>query len=83
MDAISYSCARAHLSTTMEKVCVDHDPVIITRTKAKSVVMLSLDDFEALQETANLLRSPRNARRLFAAIDQLEAGDGVVRDLPE
>lgn len=54
-----------------------------TRTRAQSVVMLSLDDFEALQETAYLLRSPRNARRLLAAIDQLEAGRGIVRELPE
>ena len=83
MDAISYTSARASLAATMDSVCEDHDPVIITRTRAQSVVMLSLDDFEALQETAYLLRSPRNARRLQAAIDQLEAGQGVVRELPE
>jgi len=83
MDAISYTSARASLAATMDRVCEDHDPVIITRTRAQSVVMLSLDDFEALQETAYLLRSPRNARRLLAAIDQLEAGQGVVRELPE
>ena len=83
MDAISYTSARASLAATMDRVCEDHDPVIITRTRAQSVVMLSLDDFEALQETAYLLRSPRNARRLLAAIDQLEAGRGIVRELPE
>jgi antitoxin YefM len=83
MDAISYTSARASLAATMDRVCEDHDPVIITRTRAQSVVMLSLDDFEALQETAYLLRGPRNARRLLAAIDQLEAGQGVVRELPE
>jgi antitoxin YefM len=83
MDAISYTSARASLAATMDRVCEDHDPVIITRTRAQSVVMLSLDDFEALQETAYLLRSPRNARRLLAAIDQMEAGQGVVRELPE
>ena len=83
MDAISYTSARASLAATMDRVCEDHDPVIITRTRAQSVVMLSLDDFEALQETAYLLRGPRNARRLLAAIDQLEAGQGVVRELPK
>jgi antitoxin YefM len=83
MDAISYTSARANLAATMERVCENHDPVIITRTKAPSVVMLSLEDFHSLQETAYLLRSPANAKRLFAAIDQLDTGKGTVRELPE
>ncbi len=83
MDALSYTSARANLAATMDRVCSDHDPVLITRSKAPSVVLISLDDFNSLQETAYLLRSPANATRLYAAIDQLEVGRGVVRKLPE
>ena len=56
----------------MKKVCDDHEPVIITRQKEESVVMLSLEDFRALEETAYLLRVPKNARRLLESIAELE-----------
>lgn len=61
MDAITYSTARAHLASTMDRVCEDHEPLIITRNSEQSVVMLSLEDFNALQETAYLLRPPQRA----------------------
>lgn len=83
MDAISYTAARSNLAKMMEKVCEDHQPVIITRKKAPSVVMMSLEDFEALQETAYLLRSPANARRLLESIAELERGGGTERELSE
>jgi len=83
MDAITYSAARANLASTMDRVCNDHEPIIITRTGEGSVVMLSLEDFQSLEETAQLLRSPRNARRLLAAIEQLERGEGVERELQD
>ena len=81
MEAISYTNARSNLAKTMEKVCDDHDPVIITRRNESSVVMMSLEDFQALEETAYLLRSPKNARRLLESIAQLESGDGTEREL--
>jgi len=65
MDAISYTAARTNLAKTMEQVCENHSPVIITRNKAQSVVMISLEDYEALQEIAYLVRAPKNARRLL------------------
>jgi len=83
MDAISYSAARANLAKTMEKVCDDHAPVIITRKSESPVVMVSLADYQAMEETAYLLRSPANARRLLESIAELEAGQGVERDLVE
>ena len=67
----------------MEKVCDDHAPVIITRKNARSVVMIFLEDYQALEETAYLLRSPKNARRLLEAIAALEAGRGTERTLLE
>ena len=83
MDAISYSHARSNLAQTMEKVCDDHTPVIITRKNQRSVVLLSLEDYQALEETAYLLRSPKNARRLLESITELEAGGGTERELVE
>lgn len=83
MDAISYSTARANLAKTMDRVCEDHDPVIITRQGQSSVVLLALDDYQALAETAYLLRSPTNARRLLEAVDQLSTGGGLERELSE
>ncbi|MFN4265336.1 MAG: type II toxin-antitoxin system Phd/YefM family antitoxin [Aquabacterium sp.] len=83
MDAISYTAARANLASTMERVCNDHEPMIITRNGQQSVVMLSLEDFNALEETAYLLRSPSNVKRLMSAIEQLNAGKGTERKLSE
>jgi antitoxin YefM len=71
MDAITYSSARANLARMMDRVCEDHDPLIITRNGGQSVVMLSLEDYQALEETAYLLRSPVNAKRLLSAITQV------------
>lgn len=74
MDAISYSYARKHLVQTMEQVCDDHSPVIVTRQNARAVVIMSLDDFNAIQETAYLLKSPANADRLRESLKQAAEG---------
>jgi len=81
MDAITYSAARAKLADTMDRVCDDHEPIIITRNGRQAVVMLSLDDFKSLEETSYLLRSPKNARRLLDSIAVLEAGKGKTKSL--
>jgi len=83
MDAISYTVARANLAKTMEKVCNDHHPVIITRKRESPVVMMSLEDYQAMEETTYLLRSPANARDLLESIAELEGGKGITRDLIE
>jgi antitoxin YefM len=81
MDAITYSSARQNMATTMDSVCDDHSPIIITRKNKRSVVMLSLEEYNSLTETAYLLRSPKNAVRIFEAISELEDGDGIERKL--
>ena len=81
MDAVTYSSARANLANTMNRVCNDHEALIITRNGDQSVVMLSLEDYNALAETAYLLRNPTNAKRLLSAIGELNAGKGVEREL--
>jgi antitoxin YefM len=81
MKSITYTAARENLAATINHVCEDHAPVIITRNRDQSVVMLSLAEYESLEETAHLLRSPENAKRLLRSIDQLERGKGVRKKL--
>ena len=81
MDAMTYTTVRANLASTMERVCNDHEALIITRNGEQAVVMLSLEDYQSLEETAYLLRTPANAKRLLSATTQLDAGKGVVRKL--
>ncbi|MFV2065971.1 MAG: type II toxin-antitoxin system Phd/YefM family antitoxin [Pirellulales bacterium] len=83
METMHYSDVRRTLAQTMEKVCDDHMPVLITRKNSRSVVMMSLDDYRALEETAYLLRSPKNARRLLESVAELQSGGGVARELAE
>lgn len=83
MDAIPYTTLRANLASQMDRVCEDHAPLIVTRRASASVVMISLEDYEALEETTYLLRSPKNARRLLGSIARLEAGEGRERELAE
>jgi antitoxin YefM len=83
MNTITYTAARANLAQTMDQVCSDHEPLIITRSGQAAVVMLSLEDFQSLEETAYLLRSPANAKRLLAAMEQLNAGRGKSRKLSQ
>ena len=83
MRAISYTSARGNLAKTMKSVCENHDPVLITRNKSESVVMLSLEDYDSLHETNYLLQSPANARRLCESIDELDKGKGSEREIIE
>ena len=81
MEAITYTAARQNLAKTMEKVCEDRAPVIITRKASNSVVIMSLEDYEAFEETAYLLRSPKNTRRLIESVAQLENDKGTEKEL--
>jgi antitoxin YefM len=79
MDVISYTTARTNLAKTIKQVCNDRTRVIITRKRKAPVVMISLEDYQAMEETAYLLRSPVNARQLLESIAELEAGKGITR----
>ncbi len=81
MNAITYTAAREKLAATMDRVCNDRDPVIITRKRNQAVVMISLEDYESLQETAYLLRSPANAKRLIESIEAAEQGNILTKDI--
>ena len=81
MDTITYSAARASLASTMDQVCLNHEPMIITRRGHQAVVMLSLADYKSREETSYLLRSPENAKRLLSAVTALAKGKGKERQL--
>jgi antitoxin YefM len=81
MKSKTYTEAREKLSDLIEKVCEDHDPLIITKRRDRAVVMISLEDYESLEETSYLLKSPRNARRLLESIKEIEEGNGMDKDL--
>lgn len=77
MDAITYTQARQNFTSTMKKVCDDHVPLIITRKSEPPVVMMSLEDYNSMEETMYLMRSPENANRLSKAISDINASQKV------
>lgn len=83
MHTISYSEARQNLSATMIKTIEDHVPVLITRQNGESCILMSLEEYNSLEETAYLLRSPVNARRLMDSIESLKSGRGIEKDTIE
>ena len=83
MDAVTYSTARKQFVTTMERVCNNHEPIIITRKNARAVVMMSLEDYNAIEETAYLLRNPANAARLRDSLQQYKKKKKIKRKLIE
>ncbi|MGC0419213.1 type II toxin-antitoxin system Phd/YefM family antitoxin [Embleya sp. AB8] len=81
MKTMTYSESRARYAEVLNAVVDDREEIVITRAGHEPVVIVSLEDYEALKETAYLLRSPANARRLLASIEELENGGGTVREL--
>jgi antitoxin YefM len=83
MDVITYSDTRANLKEVMDRVVADRAPVVISRQKAESVVMISLAEWNAIEESMHLLSTRHNRDRLLAAIAELDSGQGAARDLIE
>ncbi|RDE10589.1 type II toxin-antitoxin system Phd/YefM family antitoxin [Pelagibacterium lacus] len=81
MSVFTYTDARANLKEVMDRAINDHEEVIVTRRKGEAVVVLSMEDWSAIQETLHLLSSPANARALRGSIAELDAGRGVEREL--
>lgn len=81
MNALTYTYTRQHLAEVMRAVNDDHAPVVVTSQRGKPVVILSLEDYQSLEETAYLLRNPQGAKRLIDSIEELRAGGGQVREL--
>ena len=83
MRTITYSESRANYAETLNSVTDDREEVIVTRAGHDPVVIVALDDYQSLRETAYLLRSPANARRLLASIDRIETGGGAEHELAD
>ena len=73
MDVMTFTEARANLKGVMERVVSDRTQVVVTRQKSEEVVMMSLADWNAIEETMHLLSTRSNAARLRGSIEQLEA----------
>ncbi len=81
MDAMTFTQANQNLAKTIQQVCDDHVPVIVTRENEPAAVIMSLEYYQSLEETAYLLRSPKNAQRLLASVAQLNSGKGIEKEL--
>ncbi len=78
MHVLTFSQARADLKQTMDDVCRDHEPAVITRQRGDHVVMISLDDYNGMRETMYLLGSSKNAKRLRSSIAQFKSGKAII-----
>ncbi|MBT3347594.1 MAG: type II toxin-antitoxin system prevent-host-death family antitoxin [Thiotrichales bacterium] len=83
MEAITYSSLRSNLASVLDQVNDDHTPMMITRRNGKPAVVMSLEDFNAYDETAYLMASPRNSARINRAISDIEAGKSITHELIE
>jgi antitoxin YefM len=83
MTHVSYTELRSNLSNLMDRVCDSRAPLLVTRQNARSVVLVSEEDYESLMETVHLLRSPANASRLLESIGQANSGALAEHDLIE
>ncbi|MER7884191.1 type II toxin-antitoxin system prevent-host-death family antitoxin [Streptomyces fimicarius] len=83
MRTMTYTESRAKYAETLSAVVDDREEVVVTRAGHEPVVIVALDEYESLKETAYQLRSPENARRLLSSIDRLESGGGTVQELAE
>jgi len=81
MKTMSYTESRARYAEVLDAVIDDREEIVVTRSGHEPVVIVSLDEFESLRETAYLMRSPKNARRLLDAMERLEADGGHAHDL--
>lgn len=81
MQTLSYTESRARYAEVLDSVVANREEVVITRAGHEPVVIVSLADFESLRETAYLMRSPVNARRLLDAMERLEGGTGATHAL--
>lgn len=80
MQAITYSEARHDLKNVMDEACSNHEPVLITRRRGESVVLLSLEDYESIMESEYLLSSPANAARLMQSLEESRTGKRTPMD---
>lgn len=83
MNALTYTKTRQHFADVMRQVNDDHEPVVVTSQRGKPVVIISLDDYRSLEETAYLLRNSTGAKRLLESVEELRKGEGLEKELSD
>jgi len=83
MGYVSYTELRQNLKKHFDAVCRSRAPLVVTRQNGGAVVVLSLEEYESMEETLHLLRSPPNAERLLQSVKDAEAGRLVEHDIGE
>lgn len=81
MNALTYTHTRQHFADIMRQVNDCHEPVVVTSQRGKPVVIMSLDDYQSLEESAYLLRNRTGAKRLLESVKELRSGCGSVKEL--
>lgn len=81
MEIISYTKARNNFSDVMNKVCQNHTPITIYRQESKPVVLISLEDYNSIEETMYLMSTPNNFKNLLQSIDEIEQGKVIEMDI--
>lgn len=83
MKTVNYSELRNKLKSNLDMVCEDHETLIVHRPGGKSVVMISLEEYNSQKETEYLLSSPKNAEHLYKSIKEIEEGKSIEMTLEE
>ena len=83
MGHVSYTELRQNLKRHLDSVCNSRAPLVVTRQNGEAVVMMSLAEYESLEETLHLLRDPANAERLLQSIADAQATQLVEHDVGE
>jgi antitoxin YefM len=83
MKTVNYSELRNQLKSNLDMVCEDHETLIVHRPGGKSVVMMSLEEYNSQKETEYLLSSPKNAEHLERSLMQLNNGETITVSFEE
>jgi antitoxin YefM len=83
MQAVLYSDLRQNLKHYLDVASDDHEPVIVTRSDNRNVVILSLDDYNSITETSYLLSSENNTKRLLSSLEKARSGKTFEKELIE
>lgn len=83
MDVVNYTDFRKHLKRNLDNVSDNDEVVVVSRSQNKNVVVLSLKEYNSLNETIHLLSSDKNRQRLSEAIKEMESGSSFKHDLIE
>ena len=81
MNAVTYTQIRNNFAATMNQVCDDHAPIIITRQNQSPVVMMSLEDYNAIEETLYLMKSSKNAARILKAMTDVNQDKLIEKEI--